>query len=62
MTKDLIDYNNLVDYIYLVTKNVTIEIMIGLDVGVFALKIVTSLILEIVEINTDNIYKEIALI
>lgn len=43
-------------------ENVAVETMIGLNAGVFAMKMVAGLVLEVVEIDENNIYKEMALI
>lgn len=62
MTKDLIDCNSLIDCTCFVTENVAIETIIGLDAGVFGVKMVAGLVLEVVEINEDNMHKKMALI
>lgn len=61
MIKDLIDCDNPVNYACFVIENITIEIIIGLNARVFAIKIVASLILEADKIDKDNIYKDMVL-
>lgn len=60
--KNLINYNNLIDYINFIIENIIIETMINLDTRVFAVKMVMSLVLEVIKIDEDNIYREMTLI
>lgn len=62
VTKDLIHYDNSIDYTLLVTENITIKMIIGLDIGLFAVKLFAGLILKAVKIDKDDMHKEIVLI
>lgn len=59
-TKDLTD--NSINYaLFIIQKNID-EIMMNLDAKMFIMKIVMTLVLEVVEIDKNNVYKKMALI
>lgn len=60
--KNQVNYDSLIDYIYLEIENIAIKIMISLNIRIFAIKMIASLILKIVKIDKNNIYKKMALI
>lgn len=59
---NLIYYDNVNNYTCFVIQKTTIKIKISLDIRVFTMKIVENFIIEIVNINTDDIYIKIDLI
>lgn len=62
MTISLINYDNFIDYIYFVILKTAINIIISFNLKISNIKLIISLILEIVEISKDNIYIKIALL
>lgn len=57
MIKDLINCDNAIDYIRLMTGKVAIKKVIDLDAGVFAVKKDKSIVLGVVKIDGDNIQR-----
>lgn len=53
--KNLIDYNSINIYAYLIIKNIFIIIIISIDIKMCTIKIIANLILEVVKSNENNI-------